>query len=141
MERQTILERLGWRFIRIRGSEYYRNPDLSIERVIKELDELGIEPEDSQITAVNSSRDTELLQRIKARAHIIITSENTEESGVDFSEVKAALDVKNDIIGKVDNYIVDTILEQEKRDVLNPEKEIKKDISVIYPEKNFKRRV
>lgn len=138
MERQTILERLGWRFIRIRGSEYYRNPDLSIERVIKELDELGIEPEDSQITAVNSSRDTELLQRIKARAHIIITSENTEESGVDFSEVKAALDVKNDIIGKVDNYIVDTILEQEKRDVLNPEKEIKKDISVIYPEKILK---
>lgn len=138
MERQTILERLGWRFIRIRGSEYYRNPDLSIERVIKELDELGIEPEDSQITAVNSSRDTELLQRIKARAHIIITSENTEESGVDFSEVKAALDVKNDIIGKVDNYIVDTILEQEKRDVLNSEKEIKKDISVIYPEKILK---
>ena len=26
MERQTILERLGWRFIRIRGSEYYRHP-------------------------------------------------------------------------------------------------------------------
>ena len=138
MERQTILERLGWRFIRIRGSEYYRNPDLSIERVIKELDELGIEPEDSQIVAVNSSRDTELLQRIKARAHIIITAENTEEPKVDFSAVKAALDVKNDIIGKVDNYIVDTILEQKKRDVLNPEKEIKKDISVIYPEKTLK---
>jgi very-short-patch-repair endonuclease len=45
MERQAILERLGWRFIRIRGSEYYRNPNTTIERVIKELNELGILPE------------------------------------------------------------------------------------------------
>ena len=45
MERQTILERLGWRFIRIRGSEYYRDPASSIERVISEMDKLGIYPE------------------------------------------------------------------------------------------------
>lgn len=30
MERQTILERLGWRFIRIRGSEYFRDPEATI---------------------------------------------------------------------------------------------------------------
>lgn len=44
MERQTILERLGWRFIRIRGSEYYRAPERTIQRVIKELSSYGIEP-------------------------------------------------------------------------------------------------
>ena len=36
MERQTILERLGWRFIRIRGSEYYRAPEKTMERVISQ---------------------------------------------------------------------------------------------------------
>ena len=33
MERQTILERLGWRFIRIRGSEYYRDAEQTMQRV------------------------------------------------------------------------------------------------------------
>lgn len=45
MERQTILERLGWRFIRIRGSEYYSNPEKTMERVIAELTNYGIEPQ------------------------------------------------------------------------------------------------
>ena len=44
MERQTILERLGWRFIRIRGSEYYRAPEKTMERVISQLAAFGIEP-------------------------------------------------------------------------------------------------
>ena len=42
MERRSILERLGWRFIRIRGGEYYRNPDATIERVKNELQSYGI---------------------------------------------------------------------------------------------------
>ncbi|MGB1583555.1 MAG: AAA domain-containing protein [Solirubrobacterales bacterium] len=41
--RQEILERLGWRFIRIRGSEFYRNREASINRTIARLDELGID--------------------------------------------------------------------------------------------------
>lgn len=45
MERQAILERIGWKFIRIRGSEYYKNPDKTLKRVIKELQNNGIEPE------------------------------------------------------------------------------------------------
>ena len=31
---ETILERLGWRFIRIRGSEFYKDSDKTIERVM-----------------------------------------------------------------------------------------------------------
>lgn len=44
MERQTILERLGWQFIRIRGSEYYRNPDRTMECVMAELTHNNILP-------------------------------------------------------------------------------------------------
>lgn len=45
MERQTILERLGWRFIRVRGSEYYSNPEETIKKIIRELSEFDIKTE------------------------------------------------------------------------------------------------
>lgn len=67
MERQTILERLGWRFIRIRGSEYYRRPQETIDRVVKELEAYGIHPEEAEETSAET-RETELLQRVKRAA-------------------------------------------------------------------------
>ena len=77
MERQVILERLGWRFIRIRGSEYYRDPEKAMERVIKELGAFGIEPEESSsITA--ESRETELLSRVKRCAELTLLKKNEE---------------------------------------------------------------
>lgn len=42
MHRQSILERLGWKFVRIRGSAFYRNKDRSMEQIFSQLDELGI---------------------------------------------------------------------------------------------------
>ncbi len=40
--RQEILERAGWTFVRIRGSEYFRNPSEAMERVWARLTELNI---------------------------------------------------------------------------------------------------
>lgn len=65
MERQTILERLGWRFIRIRGSEYYRNKQSTIERVISELDQYGIEPEDFNCEMGANINHNDLFERVK----------------------------------------------------------------------------
>ncbi|SDY63473.1 Protein of unknown function [Proteiniborus ethanoligenes] len=70
MERQAILERLGWKFIRIRGSEYYRNPNETMNRVISELTDFEIEPE--QNIQINSAQDTELKQRVVATAERIM---------------------------------------------------------------------
>ena len=64
MERQTILERLGWRFIRIRGSEYYSNPEKTIERVVNNVQEFGISPVGQKVIA---QADTRLLQEIKRK--------------------------------------------------------------------------
>jgi very-short-patch-repair endonuclease len=47
MERQAVLERLGWRFMRIRGSAFFRNPDQTMENVFLRLSELGIDAEGS----------------------------------------------------------------------------------------------
>ncbi|MCX5998949.1 MAG: AAA domain-containing protein [Chloroflexi bacterium] len=45
--RQRILERSGWRFWRIRGFEYYRDPRGALEPLWKLLDQTGINPSSS----------------------------------------------------------------------------------------------
>lgn len=82
MERQTILERLGWRFIRIRGSEYFRYPKETIERVVKELGEFGIEPESTEVTVADGGNDTELLSRVKRRAGEILNDEESDKDTI-----------------------------------------------------------
>jgi very-short-patch-repair endonuclease len=44
IDRQTVLERMGWKFIRIRGSLFFRDPNAAMAPVFIKLDELGIEP-------------------------------------------------------------------------------------------------
>ena len=68
MERQSILERLGWRFIRIRGSEYYRDKETTMQRVVQELGELGIQPEQGNDEVPQLSFDHQLIDRVKLRA-------------------------------------------------------------------------
>ncbi len=45
IQRQTILERLGWQFVRIRGSAFYRDEHDAMEPVFKRLAELEIPKE------------------------------------------------------------------------------------------------
>lgn len=91
MERQTILERLGWRFIRIRGSEYFRNPEKTMERVIRELSAFGIEPEESTSTPIES-RTSELFQRVKSQAELTLLKEDGEEIEPIEDTIAGALD-------------------------------------------------
>jgi len=44
MARQRDLERAGWQFVRIRGSEFYRDPGQAVAPLWAELDRLGIKP-------------------------------------------------------------------------------------------------
>lgn len=50
LERQAILERLGWIFVRIRGSVFFRDPDTAMAPVFSRLDQLGIEPLGNDVT-------------------------------------------------------------------------------------------
>lgn len=71
MKRQAILERLGWRFIRIRGSQFYKEPEKTMEWVFNELDSYNIKPnysdQDGNIDE-NEIEENELLKRVKRRA-------------------------------------------------------------------------
>lgn len=64
MQRQAILERLGWHFVRLRGGEYYRDPKKAIDRIRKDLARLEVYPEDSAKEAAELRSD--LLDRVKA---------------------------------------------------------------------------
>lgn len=44
MARQRDLERAGWQFVRIRGSDFYRDRTKALEPLWRELDRLGIKP-------------------------------------------------------------------------------------------------
>jgi very-short-patch-repair endonuclease len=67
MERQAILERLGWRFIRVRGSEYFRKPEQALLPLYERLEAMGIEPLGEGLD-INES---ELSKRVIADARAI----------------------------------------------------------------------
>ncbi|HEX3480797.1 MAG TPA: AAA domain-containing protein [Kofleriaceae bacterium] len=46
LEHQMILERLGWKLIRIRASEYFRDPKKELERLRRRLGARGVKPVD-----------------------------------------------------------------------------------------------
>ncbi|MDO8473133.1 MAG: AAA domain-containing protein, partial [Dehalococcoidia bacterium] len=44
-ERQAILERFGWKFVRIRGTRFFQDPDAALQPLWNRLQQLGIEPD------------------------------------------------------------------------------------------------
>jgi very-short-patch-repair endonuclease len=62
MARQAILERLGWRFVRIRGSQFFRDPEQAMAPVFARLNALEIPPESSQHTSDQANRESNALQ-------------------------------------------------------------------------------
>jgi very-short-patch-repair endonuclease/DNA polymerase III delta prime subunit len=81
MARQAILERLGWRFVRIRGSHFFRHPDQAMEPVFARLRTLEIPP--TSLTSApepTTQKSAELLDSIIRRATELRNS--WEENGV-----------------------------------------------------------
>ena len=62
LEEQEILERCGWKFIRVRASEYFRNPEKAIKDLIIQLDDKGVYPNHKEVY----SDKNELLNNIKS---------------------------------------------------------------------------
>jgi very-short-patch-repair endonuclease len=94
MERQCILERLGYRFIRIGGGQFYRDKDETMELVFCQLKEAGIYPETQR--EYDEKKDDGLLQQIVRRAsEIRLTWQNNDdvEDIAGFSAIK--LDEEN----------------------------------------------
>ncbi|MHC4165147.1 MAG: AAA domain-containing protein, partial [Planctomycetota bacterium] len=71
MERQLTLERLGWKFIRLRGSEFFRNPDEVIKKLARRLKEIDIEPVGPMQEAPTAAPEEDLKEKVIKRAMLI----------------------------------------------------------------------
>lgn len=111
MERQTILERIGWKFIRIRGSRFFRNPDKTMLEIYDELSQKGIYPEDSISEEDKNKIETEILEKIKHRAQILLEHWDKPEDDilVDKELIDDTLD-EEDIVGEsLENSVIDEV--------------------------------
>lgn len=70
MIRQSILERLGWRFIRIRGSEFYKDKLKTINIVYDKLEYMEIYPYNSEV-AIENVNNGSLVERVRAASERI----------------------------------------------------------------------
>ncbi len=69
MERQAILERLGWRFVRLRGSHFFRAPEEAMRMVFDRLRDLEIPPEPAgPTTTLEPTENHALIRRVEMRA-------------------------------------------------------------------------
>jgi very-short-patch-repair endonuclease len=68
IDRQGVLQRLGWEFVRIRGSVFFRDPDAATAPVFIKLDQLGIEPLGESLASPEPSK---LVERIRRQAETL----------------------------------------------------------------------
>lgn len=115
MRRQAILERLGWRFIRIRGSVFYKDPEKTVKWIFEQLDRYEIKPnyfEGEEKEDSNENIDNILIYEIKRKANEIRMEWNRE-----VEEVEGIKTIKN-------------ILEENKNQAESIEKNIIEDFNV-----------
>ncbi|MBQ9993212.1 MAG: hypothetical protein IJP17_00690, partial [Clostridia bacterium] len=76
--KQSVLERLGWRFLRLSAAEYYRDPSGFADRLISTVAERGLKP----VGAKSQGQSDDLISRVKARARELIAQreDSTYES-------------------------------------------------------------
>lgn len=94
MERQAILERIGWRFIRVRGSEYFHNHAKAMNRIVSELNAFGIYPEQKDNGMELPA--TELYDRVRTQAALFLNEwKGRGLEGFDMKSIKDALGRNN----------------------------------------------
>jgi very-short-patch-repair endonuclease len=97
MERQAVLERLGWRFIRVRGSEFFRDPERALTPLYERLERMGIEP----VAGEAPQPDTELSKRVIANARRIRSEWEQEPEIID--EILSRSRPKHELEVSLDN--------------------------------------
>jgi very-short-patch-repair endonuclease len=74
MDRQSVLERMGWIFTRIRGTEFFRNPDRAMKPVFEKLQLLEISPNGAASDApLKKPPSGDLIERVIRRAEELRT--------------------------------------------------------------------
>lgn len=83
MARQAVLERAGWRFIRIRGTRFYRDPDRTMAWVFDELRRMRVMPAGQVATATPDAAGDGLRESVVRRAWEIMRERGWVKEAVD----------------------------------------------------------
>lgn len=72
LARQAVLERLGWRFARVRGSAFFRDPETALKPVFETIRRLGISTRTAEAPVMTSGvAGDEVMRRLMGRAEEI----------------------------------------------------------------------
>ena len=79
LERQAVLERLGWTFVRVRGSLFFRDETRALEPVFRRLQKLNITPKSPSASARENelTDENETVCKVTARAKLLRASWNS----------------------------------------------------------------
>lgn len=121
MARQAILERLGWTFVRIRGSQFFRNPDLAMKPVFERLNELGITPvfdAEAEQQEDNNELGQELKEQVIRRAAELRRKWlGTENEDIEDKNMEVKIDIDNDFMtGAANNVVQHNFVTQPRRE-------------------------
>ncbi len=100
MARQAILERLGWRFVRIRGSQFFRNPEQAMQPVFARLQTLEIPPIGMVSEKQSDSDGTDLKDRIIRQADALRNQWHTPENTSVLASDSNSTSVQNNAFGQ-----------------------------------------
>jgi very-short-patch-repair endonuclease len=81
LERQAILQRLGWTFVRIRGSLFFRDEERALKPMFHRLEELDIPPEPLPGVSSPTSSQPDIVERVIRRAQELRSSWHDGEKG------------------------------------------------------------
>ena len=74
LDRQSVLERMGWIFTRLRGTEFFRNPDRAMKPLFEKLQLLEISPNGGASAAPAKKQPSgDLIERVIRRAEELRT--------------------------------------------------------------------
>jgi very-short-patch-repair endonuclease len=88
--RQAVLERAGWRFIRLRGTRFYRDPEGSMAWVYEELIRLGVSPIRREPASEESKPADSLREVVVRRAWSIMQDRGWVPRSVDETPTDSA---------------------------------------------------
>jgi len=92
LNKQSVLERLGWRFVRLRASEYYRDPEAFLNDLTAVLKKLSVKPGKS------SQKTEDLTERVIARAKELVAQWDAEAASPSDGAAEELIEEAEDIL-------------------------------------------
>jgi len=94
LNKQSVLERLGWRFLRLRASEYYRDPQGYLVKLSNELTALGIKP------GAAAAEKLDLTEKVIARAKELVAEWDAAAAAEDEAVEESDIAVEDSVFAE-----------------------------------------